>query len=141
MAYSVDLTNSARRHWEAAERLYAEDGTATPRNRDVAGYLYGVAGECALKQLMRRTGMRPLPPEQRRDDPFYAHFPQLKTMLRETLNRRNDTVLRRWADDQALMNEWDTDMRYAPRKDVRSALVDRWRDHARQLVEAMESAL
>jgi hypothetical protein len=136
MAYTLDLASSARRHRTAAERL---DDTAVPvhhRRRDVAGYLYGVSGECALKQLMREAGIYPSGP--RRDDPFYAHFPALKRMLAERIQGRRMERLRRFAEDPSLMQHWDTDMRYAPGKDIDPGWVDRWRDDCRRLVDAME---
>jgi hypothetical protein len=136
MAYSQDLRNAAQRHFHAAERL--NDPDARPSTLAVAGYLYGVAGECALKQIMRESGMRPLPPEQRRDDPYYAHFPVLKTILRDTVVGRRAGELRAFAEDPGLMNEWDTDMRYAPGRDIPADRVERWRGHAHKLVNAME---
>lgn len=134
MAYSQDLASASRRHLGAAEQL--NDAMARPKRHDVAGYLYGVAGECALKEMMRQSGMRP--GEDRRDDPFYAHFPELKTLLRDCLHGRRAGQLRRFAEDDGLMNGWDTTMRYAPAKDIDSRRVDRWRQHAHRLVNAME---
>jgi hypothetical protein len=85
MAYSRELQSAARRHQMAAHRL--QEGERPHERRchvAVAGYLYGIAAECALKEIMRQSGMRPLAVEERRDDPFYAHFPQLKTLLRDS---------------------------------------------------------
>jgi hypothetical protein len=75
MSYSRDFRSSAHRHLEAAHLL--TEGTPPNGRPDVGGYLYGIAAECALKQIMRDSGMRELPPDQRRDDPFYSHFPEL----------------------------------------------------------------
>lgn len=47
----------------------------------VAGYLFGLAGELAIKQIMIESGMRPKTPKGQRDDPIYAHFPTLRTLL------------------------------------------------------------
>jgi hypothetical protein len=49
MAYSLDLRSSAERHLRAAEAL--ADPSLRPPCHDVAGYLYGVAAECALKMV------------------------------------------------------------------------------------------
>ena len=136
MAYSLDLRNSAERHFRAAEKL--NDPAHRPATPDVAGYLYGVAAECALKQIMRESGIRPLPAEERRDDPYFAHFPTLKTMLRDNIHGRRAGELRRFAEDDALMSEWDTAMRYAPGKEITERRVGRWREHAQRLVHAME---
>jgi len=137
MAYSLDLASSCRRHLEAANHLNTPE--AKPKRPDVAGYLYGIAAECALKQLMLDSGMRPLPEEKRRDDPFFAHFPELKTLLRDCVHGRRAGELRRFAEDGQLMNEWDTRMRYAPGKEILPRNVARWKEHAEQLKQAMET--
>jgi hypothetical protein len=130
MAYRRDFAASARRHLRAAELL--DTG-----RRDVAGYLFGIAAECALKEMMRDSGMRPLEQSQRRDDPFYAHFEALKTLLRDRIQGRRAGELRRYAEDSSFMQNWDTDMRYAPSSDIVHAWVDRWREQARLIVGAM----
>jgi hypothetical protein len=135
MAYSQDLVKAARRHFDAAEQLNEE--RQRPRRQDVAGYLYGIAGECALKEIMRDSGMRPSGTHG--DDPFYAHFPVLKTLLRDTLRGRRAGELRAFAEDDGLMNGWDVAMRYAPPQDIAPRLVDLWREQAQRLVHAMET--
>lgn len=52
--YASDMRRTAYRHLAAAEHLY----TSTDR-QDVAGYLFGIAAECAFKQIMIDSGMRP----------------------------------------------------------------------------------
>src|SRR5690349_8669071 len=106
MGYAVDMPTSARRHFEAAQKL---SGVRV----DVAGYLYGIAVECAIKAMMLDAGLRPLPPAQRRDDPFFAHFPQLPTMLRDRLAGRVSAPLKHFLDDRRFMANWSTDMRYS----------------------------
>lgn len=83
-----------------------------------------------MKEIMRDSGMRPLPADQRREDPFYAHLPQLKTMLRNSAYGRRAGELRKWSEDDNFMREWDTDMRYAPAKDIERADIQRWHTHA-----------
>jgi hypothetical protein len=131
MAYSQNFLASARRHLHAADHL---DGT---HRRDVAGYLYGVAAECALKEMMRQSGMRPLPIERKREDPFYAHFKSLKTLLRDQVKGRRQGELLKYATDPKFMQQWDTDMRYAPGTDIQSAWIDSWRDQARKIVQEL----
>ena len=61
MAYSHDYQISARRHLKDAEPLYAlNTAGAQPGAKAVAGYLYGLAGELAVKRMMIQSGMRPL---------------------------------------------------------------------------------
>jgi hypothetical protein len=131
MAYSQDYAASARRHLGAADHLDKTD------RRDVAGYLYGVAAECALKEMMRQSGIRPLPRERKREDPFYAHFAAIKSLLLDQLQGRRSGELRRFAEDPKFMQEWDTDMRYAPGRDVKAAWVDRWKKQAKQIVQLL----
>jgi hypothetical protein len=137
MAYTQDLENAARRHLQAAENLYAAAGPgAQPGCKAVSGYLFGLAGELAVKQIMRESGLRPLPTSQRRDDPFYAHFPELKRLLQDQAEGRRAAVLLRVAKSNDF-REWDTNMRYAPTQDVKAPLVDAWRAEAQNFVDQM----
>jgi hypothetical protein len=52
MAYNVDFEKSARRHLRAAQVLYSQEHRGDrPGCKAVAGYLFGIAGELAIKQL------------------------------------------------------------------------------------------
>ncbi|MDX2153007.1 MAG: hypothetical protein SFV54_19850 [Bryobacteraceae bacterium] len=139
MAYSIDMRKSARRHLRAAEVLYKQSTVGDqPGCKTVAGYLFGIAGELAVKELMRESGVRPFADAQRSDDPFYAHFPQLKRLLATAAGRRAGE-LRRIADDPRLFANWDVAMRYAPSTDIREAWIDAWRSSARELIERMDT--
>jgi hypothetical protein len=140
VGYTQSFDKSARRHLEAADLLDDEAATRPKKCRTIAGYLYGVAAECALKKIMRESGMRPLPSDRRRDDPYYAHFPQLKTMLRDDAHGHRGGELKQYADDANLMSEWSTDMRYAPGSDLDLRWVERWKTQAHALVQKMEGA-
>jgi hypothetical protein len=135
--YSIDFAKSARRHLVTAILLHEEQHQV--KHGHVAGYLLGIAAECGVKEIMRDSGMRPLPPEERREDPFYAHFPELKTMLRNSAQGRRAGELRRWSEDANFMREWDTDMRYAPGKDIERDDVKRWRNDAELVLIAMNA--
>ena len=130
--YNRDMRIAAYRHLAAAERLCTTD------RKDIAGYLFGIAAECALKQIMIASGMRPLAESERRDDPFYAHFEELKSMLRDTATGRLRTELRRYAENSAFMQHWDVSMRYSHGRDVRSEWVDQWQKDARDVTGAMD---
>src|ERR1700694_1375541 len=103
-SYNQSMRAAAHRHLEAGDTL---KGT---NRKDVAGYLFGLAAECALKQMMIASGMRPLVEANRRDDPFYAHFEELKTLLRDNAYGRLVTELRRYAEKTAFMQFWDVSM-------------------------------
>ena len=140
MTYSHDYKISARRHLKAAEVLYAlNTGGAQPAAKAVAGYLYGLAGELAVKQMMTQSGMRPLADGQRRNDPFYKHFPELKSFLLTAAAGRRAGELLNVARTAQTFQEWSTDMRYAPTREVPTRLVDGWQNDAKKLIVQMEA--
>lgn len=140
MVYRQDLSNSARRHLRAANELHglATSGTQ-PGCRAVAGYLFGLCAELAVKTMMQDSGMAPLPQDRRRDDPFYAHFPELKSLLLDTAKGRRFGELRKIAETSALFQNWDTDIRYAPTADIQDKWIESWKVSAQELVNQMES--
>jgi hypothetical protein len=139
MAYSQDVRSAARRHLRAAQILEGQVGSGDkPGCRAVAGYLFGLAGELAVKELMRDSGMRPLPPDKRHDDPFFAHFPVLKTML-STAEGRRSGELRKLSEDSSLFQNWNTTMRYAPTREIDANWVAKWKESAERLIERMET--
>lgn len=140
MTYRQDFASSARRHLKCASLLFSSEvAGAQPGCKAVAGYLFGVSGELAVKQIMRASGMKPLPPEDRRDDPYFAHFPALKTLLRDSAMGRRSGELRRLAEDHGLFQNWDTDMRYAPTSDIQAGWVAEWKRRAELLVADMDA--
>ena len=139
MAYSHDYQISARRHLKAADALYALNaGGAQPAAKAVAGYLYGLTGELAVKRMMIQSGMRPLAAEHRRNDPFYKHFPELKTFLLTAATGRRSGELLKVAQSAKIFQEWSTDMRYAPTQEVLAERVNDWQATAKQLIGQME---
>lgn len=138
MPYRQDLTISARRHLKAAQVLCETDRAgAQPGGRAVAGYLFGLAGEIAVKQIMRASGMKELPHARRWEDPFYAHFPELKTYLAKEAGGRRADELRQLAENPRLFQHWDTKMRYASTADIKDEWVASWRESAERMVEKM----
>ncbi len=141
MAYRQNLRSAAKRHLRAADELYGlTSGGTQPGCRAVAGYLFGLSGELALKEMMRASGMKPLPAEHRRDDPFYAHFPELKTLVSNVVQGRRAGELKKIAETPALFQNWNVDMRYAPTEDIDREWVDSWRESAHDLDKLMETA-
>jgi hypothetical protein len=133
MAFAIDMLVAARRHLQAAEELVKGD------RKDVAGYLYGIAAECAIKEMMRYAGLQIPADLSRRDHPFFAHFPELRTMLRDMLRGRRGTLLISYIRDDAFMNNWSTRMRYSHGKDIRPEWIVAWAEQARQAVAAMDT--
>lgn len=126
MAYPPDMRAAARRHFEAADKL---DVTS---RRDVAGYLYGIAAECGIKAMMEDAGFKIL--AERGRDPFFAHFPELRTMLRDKVEGRNATALRRFIINDNFFSEWAIQMRYCKGKEIKDKLIDRWKMQAKDVV-------
>lgn len=82
--------------------------------------------------------MAPLPPQERRDDPYYAHFPDLKTQLRNTAQGRRSGELLAIANSNHF-NNWSTDMRYASTGEVQPVWIEAWKASALSLIETMET--
>jgi hypothetical protein len=138
VAYRQDLPTAARRHLRAGQVLYdiLAPG-AQPGCKAIAGYLFGLAGEIAVKQMMRASGMRELSTDQRWSDPFFAHFPELKTHLAKVLHGRRAGELRQLAEDPRLFQYWDINMRYAATADIRDDWVATWKASAERLIDKM----
>ncbi len=129
MTFSPNMPASARRHLHAAEALH------TGPRRDVAGYLYGIAAECAIKAIMIEAGLRPT--GDRRNDPFYLHFPQLRTSLLDNIAGRRATPLTNFIADGSFLSHWATDMRYCKGDEVLEKWVALWSEQARQAVSSI----
>jgi hypothetical protein len=140
MAFSIDLSAAARRNLRAAITLHVADAPgAQPGCRAVAGYLFGLAGEIAIKQIMRHSHIVKLPDDQRNDDPYRVHFPALKTLLSRKIQGRRAGELRKIVDDPRLFQHWNTDMRYAPGSEIRDEWVASWKASAERLVAQMDA--
>lgn len=140
MGYSHDLRKSALRHLRAGQVLYEREGPGDqPGCSAVAGYLFGIAGELAIKELMRMSGMWPRDASGGGENPFYAHFPSLKNMLTVAQGRRAGE-LRQLGDDPRFFQNWDIRMRYAPATDVKEEWVAAWKGSAEEVIRRMELA-
>jgi hypothetical protein len=139
VAYRNDFVNAARRHFRAATELHDVTSPGSqPGCRAVAGYLFGLSGELAVKAMMRDSGMVPLASGPRRDDPYYAHFPELKERLKDLASGRREGELRKVAESKALFQNWDTQMRYAPTADIEGAWIAAWKASAADLINRMD---
>jgi hypothetical protein len=133
MAFTTCYSESARRHLGAADRLIVGDRSG----RAEAGYLYGLAAECVLKKLVGQSGLAHRHSAVDQDDPFRAHFPRLKTLLRDAAHGKHAREWRRYVEDDSFMRAWDIDMRYAPSGEICQDWIDRWQEQARDIVNAM----
>ncbi len=134
MSFHPELREAARRHVHAADLLCIDPG----HRKDVAGYLYGIAAECAIKQMLV-----PLRIEEKydKDAMNYAHFPDLRSLLRDALKGRHQTStpLFRFIFNDSFMNNWHISMRYADAGQIRSEWITAWQKQARDAVGAMET--
>jgi hypothetical protein len=138
MAYTRNLAKSARRHLAAANSLYDDTKPQTAQgNKAVAGYLFGLAGELALKQIMLKMGMKEPQESEKRGHPMYAHFPELKTRLRDIISGRRSAELRKYTESQ-WFREWDVEMRYAPTTEIHEGWTTLWKSQAEELVAEMD---
>ncbi len=126
MALSINLVEAARRARRAAQDL---DG----RNQhQVAGYLYGLAAECAVKEVARQV------PCTRTDEILYAHFPELRNLILDVAQGRAADRLRRVVEHGSFLSEWTIKVRYAPNSEVTQKQVDRWKKDADSATMLME---
>ena len=136
MAYSTDYPKAARRHLACAETLFA-DG---PQGSVEAGYLYGLAAECALKAMARGYVFHhPGRASDSMGSGLFVHLPALRTMLRDQLQGRRQSVLRRFVENNNFMNRWEIGQRYAPTNEINAADISQWRTHTKELVDEMNS--
>ncbi|MBB3771498.1 hypothetical protein FHS55_002097 [Angulomicrobium tetraedrale] len=119
--FTPNMTKAAHRNWAAAERLM----NTVPPDRTTAGYLYGIAAECAIKALFRELSWT----TDSKDGPVYAHFPGLKSKLRDEIAGRGAAPLVRFTD-QHYMEGWAITVRYSDGTRPDAATLERWRGHA-----------
>lgn len=130
MPYNPSMTSAARRHLLAADILFQESS-----RRDVAGYLYGIAAECAIKAMMIDAGHRPK--ENSKDDPLFAHLPQLRTLLRDYQFGRNGAILLRFINDDSFFSQWDIKMRYCKGSEIDNKWITTWKEQASHAVDSI----
>jgi hypothetical protein len=130
MTYNPNMSSAARRHLSAADILFDES-----RRRDVAGYLYGIAAECAIKAMMIEAGHRPI--ENSKDDPLFAHFPQLRTSLRDCQFGRKGTTLLRFINNDNFFSQWDIKMRYCSGSEIDGKWIATWKKQASDAVSSI----
>jgi hypothetical protein len=122
MAYQIDLPASARRHWHDGCKLLKA------RRAQAAGYHFGFAAECAVKSIFYRYKIPRS--NERRDDPYWAHFPDLRTQLIRDGKGRLSDKLYHLISQESFMQGWDTNIRYAADGSVDEPRAARWRDQA-----------
>jgi hypothetical protein len=126
MAYKLDLSASALRHWHDGQHLLKAGRV------QAAGYHFGFSAECTIKSILYRHGIPRR--EDRRDDPYWAHFPDLRTLLIRDGKGRLSQKLYDLVSHGSFMQEWNTDIRYAADGSVDEQRATRWREQADKLI-------
>jgi hypothetical protein len=137
MAYGIDLVSAAGRYFHSAEELYlAQSAGCRRRCKAVAGYLYGIAGELAVKELLRKTVQTKSTKFGQAPNPNYMHFPELKSAMKEQPGRLSER-LRKLGENDSWFQNWDIAMRYAATDEIDEKSVERWREHAKGALTIM----
>ncbi|WP_413676736.1 hypothetical protein [Pantoea dispersa] len=111
-----DYDGSAKRHFSDAISL------AEIKSFDNAGYLIGLAVECAIKKKCRLT---------RGDiDKGNGHLPGLTHIAKLKIDSRRDTMLFNTLNRGVLKN-WAIDARYAPTGNINEDLYKTWFNEAK----------
>lgn len=98
-----------------------------------AGYLYGLAAECAVKFIATNI------PQFRRDEIFYAHFPDLKnSVLNYAEGRGTDKLAQILDGSHGYMGGWYIGMRYENNRSVHISRVSAWREDAMAVIKLMD---
>jgi hypothetical protein len=74
---------------------------------------------------------------RRQDDPFYAHFPDIKILVKDSATGRRHGDLIRYAGNDRLFQFWNISMRYAPTNDIDPRWTGLWKTQAETLVQDM----
>ncbi|MBT9556225.1 MAG: hypothetical protein IV100_09360 [Myxococcales bacterium] len=126
-SYPVAMRDAAFRHHRCADRLMQAD------EFDEAGYLFGLAAECAIKAMSEVLSCL------RRSDLQYAHFPELRNHVLDYAEGRRATELSRLMANGRCLAGWHVSIRCSRKKAVTSKTVKIWRDDTVAALNLMES--
>lgn len=118
MAYVTNMRAAGQRHYADGIKLFDD------RRFDNAGYHFGFAAECAVKQRLLECGVA------QEDDAVWKHWPSLRTLALLAIASRSAADLRRVLAPANYMAQWDVTMRYAGNAAVDEPPARRWKDHA-----------
>jgi hypothetical protein len=120
MAYAMDLEHAAHRH-------YTDGVTLLGLKRfDNAGYHFGLAAECAIKQKLQEHGV------PSNEVAMWKHFPEMRDLALQALAGRAAGPLSNVLARDSFMQSWNVKMRYAPNGSIDKKFTDRWKDDANE---------
>ena len=118
MGYVKDMGEAANRHYCDGKTLQ------NIQRHDGAGYHFGFAAECAIKQLLIKLGVR------QDDAAIWGHFPEMRELAMVAIQSGQSRPLYNLLNQANFMQEWDTDMRYAKNASVTPDRAEKWRKNA-----------
>lgn len=124
MTYPNDLRQAAERHYVDGKDLQDKKRFAN------AGYHFGFAAECAIKQFLIEQRIPTTEPT------YWEHFPTLRTLALTTLKSRKAAKLSCLLGSANFFQEWDITMRYAGNTAITPERAEKWRDQANKTIAA-----
>jgi hypothetical protein len=118
MAYTTDMQVAAHRHYADGCKLLSH------KCFDNAGYHFGLAAECAIKQKLVYCGLLT------DDEAFWKHWPTLKGHALLAVVGRQAAPARTLLQRGSFMQHWDIVMRYAQNGSVDEEQANRWKADA-----------
>jgi hypothetical protein len=122
MAYTTNYEEAANRHFHDGRKLEAAN------RYDGAGYHFGFAAECALKECLIAAGVRT------DDASIWKHYPALPSFAILALQTRSAAPLRTVLEKRDFLQHWSTDMRYASNGSISQARSEKWRNEANEAI-------
>ena len=122
MAYLIDMSDAAERHYRDGRKLLVDNCV------DNAGYHFGLAAECAIKSILQNAGVRD------DDSAMWQHFPDLKPTALQSIHGRSAAPVRQLLERDNFMQRWTISMRYAKTGSIDRLTAERWRDHADEAI-------
>ena len=120
--FTKDLRTAANRHYMDACSLQST------KRFDNAGYHFGLAAECAIKQKLIDCGTFT------NDPAIWKHWPELKGLAALALTGRQAAPARTLVERSSFMQRWDIVMRYSANGDIEEAVAARWQEDANEAI-------
>ena len=128
---STDYLDAAKRHMADAESL-------KPNSWANADHLFGVAAECALKQLMTSLGMEVHPDGNPKDPGHTIHMPHIWSAFQSFAQGRLAARYLRPLSTQNTFSSWAIEQRYAHRSDITPSQADHHHKAASECMATLE---
>jgi hypothetical protein len=127
MDYLLDGQQAAHRHYEDGVMLLER------HRHDNAGYHFGLAAECAIKQALLDAGV------VRADHEVIKklHLPELRHTALQVIAGRGSRELHRVLEASGFFAGWNLRMRYSRSGTVDLKTAAKWRDSANDAIQKL----